>query len=56
MLFHAKTRKKSGWNDRNVHAQRFTWTETGEPFFGEPIAAGVKLALPTGVFAPMAAI
>jgi GH43 family beta-xylosidase len=56
MLFHAKTRKKSGWNDRNVHAQRFTWTEAGEPFFGEPISAGVKLALPTGIFAPMAAI
>jgi GH43 family beta-xylosidase len=51
ILFHAKTRKKSGWNDRNVHAQRFTWSETGEPFFGEPIAAGVKLALPSGGFA-----
>jgi len=56
ILFHAKTRKKSGWNDRNVHAQRFTWTEAGHPYFGSPIAAGVPLSLPTGEFAPLAAM
>jgi GH43 family beta-xylosidase len=56
ILFHAKTRKKSGWNDRNVHAQRFTWTEAGDPFFGEPVPAGIKIPLPTGTFpAPVAA-
>ena len=51
IVFHAKTRKKSGWNDRNVHAQRFTWTETGAPFFGAPIAAGEPIPLPSGQFA-----
>lgn len=56
ILFHAKTRKKSGWNDRNVHAQRFTWTEGGTPFFGEPIAAGARMAMPTGKFAPVTAM
>jgi GH43 family beta-xylosidase len=46
IVFHAKTKKKAGWCDRNVHAQRFSWTEQGHPFFGEPIAAGVEISLP----------
>jgi GH43 family beta-xylosidase len=56
IVYHAKTRKKSGWNDRNVHAQRFTWTEDGNPFFGAPIAAGEEVALPSGRFAALADI
>ncbi len=56
IIYHAKTRKKSGWNDRNVHAQRFTWTEAGRPFFGEPTAAGVEMASPTGRFGERVAI
>lgn len=54
ILFHAKTRKKSGWNDRNVHAQRFTWTEAGYPVFGAPIEAGSEIARPSGQFAALA--
>jgi GH43 family beta-xylosidase len=56
IVFHAKSRKKAGWNDRHVHAQRFTWTESGHPYFGQPIASGMELAAPTGRFAPVAAI
>jgi GH43 family beta-xylosidase len=56
VIFHAKSRKKAGWNDRNVHAQRFTWTEAGHPFFGQPIASGIKIPAPSGVFAPIAAM
>jgi GH43 family beta-xylosidase len=56
IIFHAKTRKKSGWNDRNVHAQTFTWTEAGAPYFGEPLAPGVRIPIPSGKFAPITAI
>lgn len=56
ILFHAKSRKKAGWNDRHIHAQRFTWTEAGEPFFGQPIPAGIEIPAPTGAFVERAAI
>lgn len=36
ILYHAKTRRRPGWEDREVRAQRFFWTRTGEPAFGEP--------------------
>lgn len=55
MIYHAKTRKRYGWNDRNIHAQRFTWTETGEPHFGAPIAAGVEIPNPARSREPVAA-
>ena len=48
ILFHTKTKYKKGWNDRNVHAQPFTWTEDGFPHFGTPIAAGVPIEVPSG--------
>jgi GH43 family beta-xylosidase len=38
ILFHAKSLKEKGWLDRQVHAQRFTWTEDGLPHFGTPLA------------------
>lgn len=56
IVYHAKSRKKAGWMDRHVLTQRFTWTEAGYPYFGEPIAASVELAAPSGEFAPVAAI
>jgi GH43 family beta-xylosidase len=56
VIFHAKSRKRAGWNDRNVHAQRFTWTEAGHPYFGQPIASGINLPAPSGEFAPVAAM
>lgn len=46
IVFHAKSRKKAGWSDRNVHAQPFTWTEEGYPFFGQPVAPGLEINLP----------
>lgn len=47
ILFHAKSKRKSGWMDRNVRAQRFTWTASGLPFFGEPVNIGVSLKVPS---------
>lgn len=47
VIYHTKTKRKHGWNDRAVHAQRFTWDEDGYPFLGTPVAAGIPLPLPS---------
>ncbi len=36
ILYHAKSERKSGWLDRQVHAQRFRWNADGLPDFGTP--------------------
>ena len=48
MLFHAKSAKKNGWLDRQVHAQRFSWTPDGRPHFGSPLT---QLSSPSPAFA-----
>ena len=48
IVYHAKSKRKKGWNDRNVRAQRFTWTEAGLPDFGVPIPVGVSIPVPSG--------
>jgi GH43 family beta-xylosidase len=48
LIFHAKSKTKKGWNDRNVHAQRFTWTQKGYPHFGTPITNGIPVQIPSG--------
>jgi GH43 family beta-xylosidase len=47
IVFHAKLDRKPNWN-RAVHIQQFSWGQTGRPIFGEPTAAGVRLARPSG--------
>jgi GH43 family beta-xylosidase len=37
IVYHAKSRKKHGWEDRDVHAKRFSWTPDGLPDFGVPL-------------------
>jgi GH43 family beta-xylosidase len=37
LLYHAKSKAAHGWDDRDVHAKRFTWTAEGVPDFGEPL-------------------
>lgn len=37
IFYHAKTRQRPGWGDREVRAQPFTWDESGLPVFGEPV-------------------
>jgi GH43 family beta-xylosidase len=37
IVYHAKSKRKKGWKDRVVHAQRFTWTPEGYPHFGNPL-------------------
>ncbi len=36
MIYHSKSRPTPGWDDRDVHAKRFTWTSDGFPDFGVP--------------------
>jgi GH43 family beta-xylosidase len=47
ILFHAKSKAKKGWNDRKVHAQKFTWDSQGFPEFGTPLDCGVRLSPPS---------
>jgi GH43 family beta-xylosidase len=47
ILYHAKVDTLPGWN-RAIRAQPFTWRADGSPDFGEPVAAGVALPVPSG--------
>jgi GH43 family beta-xylosidase len=37
ILYHSKSRRKHGWEDRDVHAKRFTWAADDSPDFGVPL-------------------
>jgi GH43 family beta-xylosidase len=37
MVYHAKSSRKSGCEDRDVHAKQFYWSSDGFPDFGEPL-------------------
>jgi GH43 family beta-xylosidase len=37
IIYHAKSDRKHGWEDRDVHAKRFEWSSDGFPDFGEPL-------------------
>lgn len=43
ILFHAKTRLRPGWADREVRAQKYSWSGDGFPDFGSPAASGRPL-------------
>ena len=47
LVYHAKWSRNDGWQ-RTVFTQPFTWTTDGFPVFGEPVAAGKALPLPSG--------
>jgi len=51
IVYHAKSKKKKGWADRNVRTQQFGWTEEGLPCFGEPTPVGHPMAAPSGLLA-----
>ncbi len=36
ILYHSKSQRGSGWEDRDVHAKKFTWGSDGYPDFGTP--------------------
>ncbi len=37
IFYHAKTRRRRGWRDRNIRAQSFSWRDDGLPDFGVPL-------------------
>jgi GH43 family beta-xylosidase len=47
IIYHAAKQSGAGWN-RNLRAQKFTWSADGEPDFGTPVSAGVALPEPAG--------
>jgi len=48
ILYHANSNPGEGCGERrSPRAQKFTWNADGTPNFGEPVAAGVKLAIPS---------
>ncbi|MDX1951778.1 MAG: glycoside hydrolase family 43 protein [Verrucomicrobiota bacterium] len=53
IIYHTKTKRAHGWNDRRVHAQRFTWTEEGLPHFGVPVLPGYASPIPSGAAVPL---
>ena len=49
ILYHANSAPGEGCGrHRSPRAQKFTWNADGSPDFGEPVSAGVELALPSG--------
>ncbi len=44
ILFHSKSRRSRGWNDRDVHAQPFSWRPGGLPDFGVPLGRAVPIS------------
>lgn len=47
MVYHAAQYPGAGW-DRQIDAQRFTWSANGAPAFGQPIGDDVAQPLPSG--------
>ncbi|MCF0055051.1 family 43 glycosylhydrolase [Dyadobacter sp. CY356] len=49
IIYHANSASGQGCGDaRNVRMQKFSWTADGFPVFGEPVATGQALAVPSG--------
>ena len=48
LVYHGKDEPTGGFADRMTRAQKFTWTEEGLPFFGEPVPSGVPMRKPGG--------
>ena len=47
VVYHSKVSATPGW-DRVVRAQKFTWSSSGAPVFGEPTPTGEKTPRPSG--------
>jgi len=47
IIYHSKSSRKHGWDDRDVHAKRFTWSSDGLPDFGDPLPRSAPPFRPT---------
>lgn len=49
VIYHANSAAGQGCgNARNVRMQKFSWNADGLPVFGEPVATGLAIAVPSG--------
>jgi GH43 family beta-xylosidase len=46
IVYHAKSSREHGWEDRDVHAKRFDWSSDGFPDFGEPLPRSAPVMPP----------
>ncbi|MAQ01084.1 MAG: alpha-L-arabinofuranosidase [Alteromonadaceae bacterium] len=54
LVYHGNDSVEHGCSaTRSLRAQKFTWSETGEPEFGEPLTPGVEVAPPSGENGPL---
>jgi GH43 family beta-xylosidase len=47
IVYHTKDSATPGWK-RSVHLQRFSWSSSGDPAFGEAVPAAMPTTLPNG--------
>ena len=48
IVYHAKSQSTSGWEDRVVRMQEFSWNADGTPNFGTPTPSNVPVLVPSG--------
>lgn len=54
IVYHGNSSSKHGCGaTRSVRAQKFTWNSDGTPNFGEPVAEGTPVKLPSGENGPL---
>lgn len=46
IIYHAKSSRQHGWEDRDVHAKQFAWSSDGFPDFGDPLPRVAPVAAP----------
>ncbi|WP_457962446.1 RICIN domain-containing protein [Arthrobacter sp. D1-29] len=55
-LYHGNARADGGCGrERSARAQQLTWDAAGEPVFGQPVATGTALSVPSGERGPITA-
>jgi GH43 family beta-xylosidase len=47
IVYHSKSSRQHGWEDRDVHAKQFYWSSDGFPDFGEPLPRSMPVRPPS---------
>jgi GH43 family beta-xylosidase len=48
IVYHSKSKRAPGWNDRVIRMQKFGWKPDGSPDFGTPVPNGAPIPVPSG--------
>jgi GH43 family beta-xylosidase len=46
IVYHSKSSRQPGWEDRDVHAKPFSWSSDGFPDFGAPVPRSQPIEVP----------